>query len=167
MKKTIICDIPMKKGLSKCVYASQDRSVPSSSEAVIFPINAFLRPFNISFNDISSASAASEQNKLEMQNFDESSVLARWEKFAEKDFKISVDKIATVGIIKYSLLKHEEGNIFLLGIGEGYQDRFDAFKNVASGLGNDLALDLYNSIDDVGCVKRHPRVKVLCLWPIM
>ena len=42
MKKTIICDIPMKKGLSKCVYASQDRSVPSSSEAVIFPINAFL-----------------------------------------------------------------------------------------------------------------------------
>lgn len=122
-----------------------------------------LRPFNISFNDISSASAASEQNKLEMQNFDESSVLARWEKFAEKDFKISVDKIATVGIIKYSLLKHEEGNIFLLGIGEGYQDRFDAFKNVASGLGNDLALDLYNSIDDVGCVKRHPRVKVLSI----
>ncbi len=42
MKKTIICDIPMKKGLSKCVYASQDRSVPSSSEAVIFPINTFL-----------------------------------------------------------------------------------------------------------------------------
>ena len=105
-----------------------------------------LRPFNITFNDVSSTSAASEQNKLEMQNFDESSVLARWEKFAEEDYRISVEKIATVGTIKYSLLKHEDGNIYLLGIGEGYQDRFDALKSVASGLGNDLALDLYNSI---------------------
>ena len=122
-----------------------------------------LRPFNITFNDVSLTSAASEQNKLEMQNFDESSVLARWEKFAEEDYRISVEKIATVGTIKYSLLKHEDGNIYLLGIGEGYQDRFDALKSVASGLGNDLALDLYNSIDEVGTTKRHPRVKVLSI----
>ena len=42
MKKTIICNITMKEKTDHCVYASNDRSLPVSDRAVIYPINAFL-----------------------------------------------------------------------------------------------------------------------------
>lgn len=42
MKKVIICDVPMKVGLTPCVYKSFDNSLPSSDEPVVFPINSFL-----------------------------------------------------------------------------------------------------------------------------
>lgn len=41
MKKTIICNIPM-QNKEKIVYTSNDLSLPASSRAVHFPINAFL-----------------------------------------------------------------------------------------------------------------------------
>ena len=42
MKKTIICDIPMKKIVDPSVYVSEDQSVAVSDRAVRFPINAYL-----------------------------------------------------------------------------------------------------------------------------
>ncbi len=42
MKKTIICNIPMKKEVDKSVYESDDISVAISNRAVIYPINAYL-----------------------------------------------------------------------------------------------------------------------------
>ena len=42
MKKTIICSIPMKKIVDKSVYESDDLSVPVSSTAVRYPINAYI-----------------------------------------------------------------------------------------------------------------------------
>ena len=42
MKKTIICNIPMKDRIDASIYTSEDQSIPVSSTAVRFPINAFL-----------------------------------------------------------------------------------------------------------------------------
>ncbi len=42
MKKTVICNIPMKNRIDASVYTSEDQSIPVSSTAVRFPINAFL-----------------------------------------------------------------------------------------------------------------------------
>lgn len=42
MKKIVICNIPMKENVDKSVYTSNDLSLPASSRAVRFPINAFL-----------------------------------------------------------------------------------------------------------------------------
>ena len=42
MKKIIFCNIPMKKDLEKCIYISDDLSLPISGKAVSYPINAFL-----------------------------------------------------------------------------------------------------------------------------
>lgn len=42
MKKIIICGIPMKENVEPSVYSSEDKSIPVSSRAVRFPINAFL-----------------------------------------------------------------------------------------------------------------------------
>ncbi len=42
MKKTIICNIPMKKEMDKPVYESDDLSVVVSDRAVYYPINAYL-----------------------------------------------------------------------------------------------------------------------------
>jgi len=42
MKKVIICDVPMKLGLTQCIYKSTDKSIPSSDNPVVYPINSFL-----------------------------------------------------------------------------------------------------------------------------
>lgn len=42
MNKTVICGIPMKEKLDTCTYASDDKSIPTSSRAVSYPINSFL-----------------------------------------------------------------------------------------------------------------------------
>jgi hypothetical protein len=42
MKKTIICNIPMKEIVDQSVYVSNDLSIPVSSRAVRYPINAML-----------------------------------------------------------------------------------------------------------------------------
>ena len=41
MKKTVICNIPMKENTHKCKYSSDDRSLPTSDTEVVYPINAF------------------------------------------------------------------------------------------------------------------------------
>lgn len=50
MKKTVICNIPMKEIVDPSVYASDDLSVPVSDRAVRYPICAFLEK-NISKED--------------------------------------------------------------------------------------------------------------------
>jgi len=42
MKKTIICNIPMKENVDLSVYKSDDLSLPVSDRAVRYPINTFL-----------------------------------------------------------------------------------------------------------------------------
>lgn len=42
MKKTIICNIPMKENMDRVVYQSDDASLPVSERAVSYPICAFL-----------------------------------------------------------------------------------------------------------------------------
>lgn len=42
MKKTVICNIPMKEVVDRSVYFSDDLSVPASDRAVCYPICAFL-----------------------------------------------------------------------------------------------------------------------------
>ena len=42
MKKTIICNIPMKRDVEANVYESSDDSIPVSSNAFIYPVNSFL-----------------------------------------------------------------------------------------------------------------------------
>ena len=42
MKKTIICNIPMRERIAKVVYSSEDQSLPVSEKAFRFPINSFL-----------------------------------------------------------------------------------------------------------------------------
>lgn len=42
MKKTIICGIPMKEKIDSSIYISDDKSIPTSSTAVCYPINSFL-----------------------------------------------------------------------------------------------------------------------------
>lgn len=42
MKKTIICNIPMKEKVDLAVYVSDDKSLPVSDKEVRYPINSFL-----------------------------------------------------------------------------------------------------------------------------
>lgn len=42
MKKTIICNIPMKEKVDLAVYVSDDKSIPVSQKQVRYPINSFL-----------------------------------------------------------------------------------------------------------------------------
>ena len=42
MKKTVICNITMKKDPEKCIYTTDDASLKISNREVIYPINAFL-----------------------------------------------------------------------------------------------------------------------------
>lgn len=42
MKKTVICNIPMKERVDLAVYVSEDLSLPSSNQLVRYPINSFL-----------------------------------------------------------------------------------------------------------------------------
>lgn len=42
MKKTIICNIPMKEKVDMSVYKSDDKSLPVSEKSVRYPINSFL-----------------------------------------------------------------------------------------------------------------------------
>lgn len=42
MKKTVICNIPMKSRIDKSVYISEDDSIPASDLRVAFPVNAFI-----------------------------------------------------------------------------------------------------------------------------
>lgn len=42
MKKTVICNIPMREQVIKMVCATKDRSLPVSSDAYRYPINSFL-----------------------------------------------------------------------------------------------------------------------------
>jgi hypothetical protein len=42
MKKTVICNIPMKERVDLSVYTSDDQSLPVSGKAVRYPINSFL-----------------------------------------------------------------------------------------------------------------------------
>ena len=43
MKKTIICNIPMRENVDLSVYKSDDLSLPVSNRAVRYPINTFLK----------------------------------------------------------------------------------------------------------------------------
>lgn len=42
MKKIVICNIPMRENVDRTIYTSADLSLPTSTRAVRFPINAFL-----------------------------------------------------------------------------------------------------------------------------
>ena len=42
MKKTVICNIPMKERIDKVLYTSDDESIPVAERKVRFPICAFL-----------------------------------------------------------------------------------------------------------------------------
>ena len=50
MKKTIICNIPMKKDVESMVYVSEDKSICVSDKPYFYPINAFLEK-NLSKDD--------------------------------------------------------------------------------------------------------------------
>lgn len=41
MKKILFCNIPMKANVDKCVYTSEDFSIPVSDTPVTYPVNAF------------------------------------------------------------------------------------------------------------------------------
>ena len=42
MKKIVICNVPMREQIAKNVFATEDRSLPVSSEEYLYPINSFL-----------------------------------------------------------------------------------------------------------------------------
>lgn len=42
MKKIVICNIPMREQSAKNVFATEDRSLPVSSEEYLYPVNSFL-----------------------------------------------------------------------------------------------------------------------------
>lgn len=42
MKKTLFCNVPMTNSAAKCVYKSEDSSIPVSTTAVRLPVAAFL-----------------------------------------------------------------------------------------------------------------------------
>ena len=106
-----------------------------------------LRLLNISFSDISSAAAATEQNKLEMKNFNENGILGRWIKFTEEDFNISKEKIELVGLLKFNNYDHVDGNIHIFTI-NSEKEKLDIFKKFKNELGSDLTLEIYNNLDE-------------------
>lgn len=52
MKKTIICNIPMREKIASVVYSSDDQSIPVSDKAFRFPINSYLSQTLITDDEI-------------------------------------------------------------------------------------------------------------------
>lgn len=52
MKKTIICNITMQQNNQKCVYQSDDLSLPSSNREVYYPINAYLEKTLAKYDEV-------------------------------------------------------------------------------------------------------------------
>lgn len=50
MRKTVICNIPMRKGVAESFFASEDSSLPVCDQHVMYPINAVLGKI-LSHND--------------------------------------------------------------------------------------------------------------------
>lgn len=42
MKRVVICNVPMKPQVEKTVYLSNDKSLPSSCDPYLYPVNSFL-----------------------------------------------------------------------------------------------------------------------------
>lgn len=106
--------------------------------------NFQIRPLNLEFSDISSAAAATEQNKLEMKNIDENGIFGRWIKFTEEDFNVSKNKIKSVGHLKFNNYIHEDGNRYIFTIISD-KDKYDNFRKLANELGNDLTFIVYTN----------------------
>ena len=114
--------------------------------------NFQLRKVNFAFKDVSSVKAATEQNKLEMKAFDESSILGRWMKFAEEDYKKSQEKIDSIGLLKYGAYQHLDGNRHVFTI-TSETKKIELLRSSRSELGSDLSFIVYDNIDEAGAVK--------------
>ena len=122
------------------IWAIRKKATNYKKEDYTFQI----RPLNLNFTDISSVAAATEQNKLEMKNFDESGILGRWIKFTEEDFAVSKKKIESIGYLKFTNYIHEDGNRHIFTIVND-KDRYDNFRKIVHELGNDLTFIVYNN----------------------
>jgi len=103
-----------------------------------------VRPLNLTFADISSAAAATEQNKLEMKNFDENGMLGRWTKFAEQDMAISNEKVNSVGYLKFNNYVHEDNNRYVFNIVSD-KDKCEILRKIANESNNDLTFKIYDN----------------------
>lgn len=115
-----------------------------------------VRELNLDFEDVSSAAAATEQNKLEMKNLDESSILGRWVKFAEEDYTVSKEKIDSVSHLKYNSYVHKDGDKHIFTI-DCDKEKYEAFKKLANELGNDLTFTVY-TIDEIDKVMNDEKL---------
>ena len=103
-----------------------------------------VRPLNLTFDDISSAAAATEQNKLEMKNFDENGMLGRWTKFAEQDMAISNEKVNSVGYLKFNNYVHEDNNRYVFNIVSD-KEKYEILRKIANESNNDLTFKIYDN----------------------
>ena len=119
--------------------------------------NFELRELNLTFSDVSSVSAASEQNKLEMKNLEVDSVLGRWDMFADAEFELSKEKCDKLGSIQYSDYYHEESSYnFNLNCGK---EQLDILKTLYMESGDGLEFEVYESLESVGAKKDATKKK--------
>lgn len=114
--------------------------------------NFQLRKVNFQFNDISSAKAATEQNKLEMKAFDDCGILGRWMEFAEEDYKKSQEKIDSIGLLKYDSYQHLEGNLHIFTITSA-REKIESLRSLKSEFDSNLSFVVYDDMKEATAEK--------------
>ena len=106
-----------------------------------------IRPFSINLSNISTAEAASEQNKLEMKHLDDDGIFGRWIKFTEEDYAISKEKIEAIGPLKYlEYTKNYYEFTFTITADKEKIERLIKFNNESQ---DNLVLEVYESLNEM------------------
>jgi len=92
MKKILICNIPMMEKTTKCVYTSDDLSLPVVEKEVIYPLNAFLKGYLSKGDDVKALLLVkkdeNENYKKNLADFIEENIKANEEIGAKIEHKI-------------------------------------------------------------------------------
>lgn len=138
------CGICSQEVANDQIWAIRKASVSYKMEDYVFQ----LRPFNLSFSDITSIKATTEQNLIEIQNMPDDGILSRWEKFAEQDYSISDMKVKDVGFIKFNNYVREGANIYTFIIATGFDEKLKKFDTYTKNSSSETILDIYEQTSE-------------------
>lgn len=131
------------------IWAIKSRCSSYKKEDYIYQ----LRSLNIGFNNVSTAKATSEQNKIELSNQFDEGILGRWEKFTEEDYNISCEKIKQIDFIKYDKYTQEGNGVCAFSIPNGFSEKISLLNKYVNTLSSECVLNYYEKTEDLMPVK--------------
>lgn len=121
-----------------------------------------VRSFNYTVLDYSSVGAATIQSQTEINDGLKSVMLSRWEKFAQEDFAISIEKTKGIGQIRYTKVNKEDNGLTTFVIPDGNNTKLEALINYFRSQG-ETSLDVFASYRDKKGEYREKRVDSVSL----